>query len=195
MSTLAERKCKIISEDAYKPGSQVVVLATQNQFLWDYERDNDGSIMSDRMIETVKSIIRSQVGVVNKLYAGKYGEIDNITWDDFTRCKSMHMVKDSDGKPIQDSDGKIQYKNFDRQSLAELSYAPHTKYMPNFRPFEDSEIMQKLCTFVPLRLDAYYPPEVVVLFVLFILLTLTIVILWLIFSKSTPKRKRRYAKL
>lgn len=175
-------KCSIIQADVYAPHSQVVVLATQNQFLWDYQRDNDNSAISAGEIETAQSIVNSQVAVVNGQYASKYGNIDNITWSDFTSCKSMNAVTDSSGNPVLDSSGNLQYKNFDRQSMADLSYKPHTKYLASVRPLTTNSVMQKMCTFVPIHLDEYYPPEVVVLFVLFISMIIIGILMWVLLS-------------
>lgn len=177
---MSNNKCNVINADVYQKGSQVLVLAFQNQFLNDYRRDNDGSAVGQQQVATAQGMVNETVGIVNSKYASTLGAIDNITWDDFTHCPSMAAKKDSNGNLVTDANGNPVYKNFDRDSLATLGYKPHTKYMADTRPLKDNSLMKSACTLVPIWVDGYYPPEVVVcfvLFVVFLLLTLLMVAL------------------
>lgn len=189
---MSSNKCKVINADVYQKGSQVLVLAFQNQFLNDYLRDNDGSAVGQQKVATAQGMVKETVGIVNGKYASQFGAIDNITWDDFTYCPSMAAKKDSSGNIVTDANGNPVYKNFDRDALASFGYKPHTKYMADTHPLGDNSLMKSACTLVPIWVDGYYPPEVVVCFVLFVLFLVLMLLVVALMSGGGGEDARQY---
>jgi hypothetical protein len=182
MTDLASRKCKIINDDIYTKDSQVLPLAIQNQFVWQFQRDNDGSAIGQGKVAIAKSIVADQVQVVNQKYGKTYGAVDNITWDDFTKCQSMTPKKDANGEKVVDASGNTVYANFDRTELANFGYKMAPASLKDTRPLKDNYYMKQAVQYVPISWDVYYPPEVVVLFVLFVGLLLLSLLIWALLS-------------
>lgn len=164
-------KCTAINRDVYKEGSQILVMATQNQYLWEYMRDDNGSEMARRRVELMRSNVANTVDIVNAKYPG----VGNITWDDFTDCTSAIPIMDKNNDLVLDENGEPKYRKFTRDELSMLSYKPRPRYLSNVRPLRDTAVMKSLCQLVPIRYDVYTPPEIIVL--CFILLIVFIVLL------------------
>ncbi len=182
---MEQRRCQYIAADATQEKSQVVVLAYHNQFRWQYERDYDGSLISQGKLSTINSIVSSQIGVVNGIYGSRFGPIDNITWDDFVKCRSeLNPMRDSDGKVMLDSDGNIIGDYMNRDTIAQLGYKFAPKNYPDFRPFKDTALMKRAIEYIPPSMDVKYPPELIVVFVLLIGLVLLTILVSIVMSRA-----------
>lgn len=190
---MEQRRCQFITVDAPQQKSQVVVLAYHNQYKWFYERDYDGSPIAQGKLNTINAIVADQTAVVNGLYAGRFGPVDNITWDDFVKCKSeLSPVKDADGKTMLDNDGNIVPDYMTRDTIAQLGYKFSPKNYPDMRPFKDSSWMKSAITYVPPSMDVKYPPELVVVFVLFVGLLVFLLLVGVVVALAGDDKPRRY---
>lgn len=152
-------KCDIVSKEMYLGGSLTNGLATANQLLAEYQRDNDGSVVSTKSMEVVKNIIREDISKIKKKYPTS--SIDNIVWDDYTKCKSqVPSGHDSVGNPI--------YKNINRHDLIEdAGYKPNPKYFKGAG--KSLAVLSPYNHWIPIRYDIYAPPEVFLLIVVIVI--------------------------
>jgi hypothetical protein len=172
--------CNIINDDATKKGSQVVLLATTNQFLYPLQGATD--LVSQREV----SILAQDAASAREQLAREYGvDPGDITWDTMTQCKSINSpALDGSGQPMIDAGGNIVPGYWNRQSLAQIGRASQAPIYVAWAPFESSALMQQATQYVPLRYDYYIAPEALVIF---IIVAVALLSYWLLKGDTTSE--------
>ena len=105
-------------------------------------------------------------------------KIDDINWNDYANCEGPVYVKDEFGNNIlaKDEFGATITTPIDRDYLKKYhQYDVKSKYFNNLK--DKLPEVKKLTNLVNLNYDLYFPPQIIIMFILFLILIVFMIVL------------------